>query len=83
MQLEQARFSCCRATPTRFPPLPAGGDPLTRGPVLLRFDHLIMLATALALSATFTSLLYRSRFGPCAARVIGPSHLLASCLHQP
>ena len=73
------RSWCCRATPIRSRrSRPARRS--TLGPFLLRVDHLIMLACALALSAGVQLLLYRSRFGlalraiidnPVAAHLVG------------
>ena len=62
MQLEQAAILVLPRHTYPFPPL-ATADPLTLGPFLVRIDHLIMLAAALALSAGVHMLLYRSRFG--------------------
>jgi branched-subunit amino acid ABC-type transport system permease component len=45
-----------------FPPL-AAGAPLEFGPFMVRADHLIMLACALALAAALHLALYRTRFG--------------------
>jgi branched-chain amino acid transport system permease protein len=79
MQLEQAAVLVLPRHTYPFPPL-AAGAPLTLGPFLLRIDHLIMLACALALSAGIQLLLYRSRFGlalraiinnPVAAHLVG------------
>jgi len=62
MQLEQAAILALPHHTYPFPPL-ATGAPVTLGPFLLRVDHLIMLACALALAAGVQFLLYRSRFG--------------------
>ena len=79
MQLEQAAILVLPRHTYPFPPL-ATGDPLTLGPFLLRLDHLIMLASALGLSAGIQLLLYRSRVGlalraiinnPVAAHLVG------------
>jgi branched-chain amino acid transport system permease protein len=79
MQLEQAAILVLPRHTYPFPPL-AAGAPLTLGPFLVRIDHLIMLACALALSASVQLLLYRSRFGlalraiinnPVAAHLVG------------
>jgi branched-chain amino acid transport system permease protein len=79
MQLEQAAILVLPRHTYPFPPL-ATGDPVTIGPFLLRVDHLIMLACALALSAGIQLLLYRTRVGlalraiinnPVAAHLVG------------
>jgi branched-chain amino acid transport system permease protein len=79
MQLEQAAILVLPQHTYPFPPL-ATVAPLELGPFLLRVDHLIMLAAALALSAAVYLLLYRSRFGlalraiienPTAAHLVG------------
>jgi branched-chain amino acid transport system permease protein len=79
MQLEQAAILVLPRHTYPFPPL-ASADPLALGPFLLRLDHLIMLATACALSAAIHLLLHRSRFGlalraiidnPTAAHLVG------------
>src|SRR5262249_49319611 len=79
MQLEQAAILVLPRHTYPFPPL-ATGAPLTLGPFLVRIDHLIMLGSALALSAGVQLLLYRSRFGlalraiinnPVAAHLVG------------
>jgi branched-subunit amino acid ABC-type transport system permease component len=62
MQLEQAMILILPRHTYAFPPLSTGA-PLTLGPILLRVDHLIMLAAAVALSIGIQLLLYRSRFG--------------------
>jgi branched-subunit amino acid ABC-type transport system permease component len=79
MQLEQAAILTLPRHTYPFPPL-ATGEPLTLGPLLLRVDHLIMLVSALALSAAVHLLIYRSHFGlglraiinnPVAANLVG------------
>ncbi len=79
MQLELAAILTLPRHTYPFPPL-ATGEPLTLGPFLLRVDHLIMLASALALSAAVHLLIYRSHFGlglraiinnPVAANLVG------------
>jgi branched-subunit amino acid ABC-type transport system permease component len=79
MQLEQAAILTLPRHTYPFPPL-ATGAPLALGPFLLRVDHLIMLASALALSAAVHLLIYRSHFGlglraiinnPVAANLVG------------
>jgi branched-subunit amino acid ABC-type transport system permease component len=79
MQLEQAAILVLPQHTYPFPPL-ATGAPLALGPFLLRVDHLIMLACALALAVGVQLLIYRSRFGlalraiinnPTAAHLVG------------
>jgi branched-subunit amino acid ABC-type transport system permease component len=70
MQLEQAAILLLPRHTYPFPPLTTGA-PLALGPFLLRADHLIMLACALALSAGLQLLLYRSRFGLALRAIIG------------
>jgi branched-subunit amino acid ABC-type transport system permease component len=79
MQLEQAAILILPRHTYPFPPL-ATGAPLSFGPFLLRVDHLIMLACALALSGGVHLLIYRSHFGlalraiinnPIAAHLVG------------
>jgi branched-subunit amino acid ABC-type transport system permease component len=79
MQLEQAAILTLPRHTYPFPPL-ATGAPLSLGPFLLRVDHLIMLACALALSGGVHLLIYRSHFGlalraiinnPVAAHLVG------------
>ena len=70
MQLEQEAILLLPRHTYPFPPLTTGA-PLALGPFLLRADHLIMLACALALSAGLQLLLYRSRFGLALRAIIG------------
>jgi branched-chain amino acid transport system permease protein len=70
MQLEQAAILVLPRHTYPFPPL-ATGAPLALGPFLLRVDHLIMLAAALALSLGVQLMLYRSRFGLALRAIIG------------
>jgi branched-subunit amino acid ABC-type transport system permease component len=79
MQLEQAAILLLPRHTYAFPPL-ATAAPLALGPILVRVDHLMMLGSALALSACVQLLLYRSRFGlalraiidnPIAAHLVG------------
>ncbi len=67
MQLEQAAVLVLPRHTYPFPPL-ATGAPLEFGPFLVRLDHLIMLACALALAAAVHLALYRTRFGLGLAR---------------
>jgi branched-subunit amino acid ABC-type transport system permease component len=79
MQLEQAATLVLPRHTYPFPPL-ATAAPLELGPFLIRTDHLIMLACALALAAAMHVVLYRARFGlalraiienPVAANLVG------------
>jgi branched-chain amino acid transport system permease protein len=79
MQLEQAATLVLPRHTYPFPPL-ATAAPLELGPFLIRPDHLIMLACALALAAAMHLALYRARFGlalraiienPVAAHLVG------------
>lgn len=79
MQLEQAATLVLPRHTYPFPPL-ATAAPLELGPFLIRTDHLIMLACALALAAAMHVVLYRARFGlalraiienPVAAHLVG------------
>lgn len=79
MQLEQAATLVLPRHTYPFPPL-ATAAPLELGPFLIRTDHLIMLACALALAAAMHLVLYRARFGlalraiienPVAAHLVG------------
>ena len=79
MQLEQAATLVLPRHTYAFPPL-ATAAPLKFGPFLIRPDHLIMLACALALAAAMHLVLYRARFGlalraiienPVAAHLVG------------
>jgi branched-chain amino acid transport system permease protein len=62
MQLEQAAILALPRHTYPFPPL-STAPPLAFGPFLVRIDHLIMLACALALSAAVHLLVHRSHFG--------------------
>src|SRR5713101_1782816 len=62
MQLEQAAILVLPRHTYPFPPLTTGA-PLEWGPFLLRPDHLIMLGSALGLTAGIQIALYRTRFG--------------------
>ncbi len=70
MQLEQAAILVLPRHTYPFPPL-ATGAPLEFGPFLVRIDHLIMLACALALAAAVHLALYRARFGLALRAIIG------------
>ena len=79
MQLEQAAILALPRHTYPFPPLSVSA-PLSLGPFLLRIDHLIMLVSALALSAAVHLLIHRSHFGlglraiinnPVAAHLVG------------
>jgi branched-subunit amino acid ABC-type transport system permease component len=79
MQLEQAAILALPRHTYPFPPLTPGA-PLELGPFMVRMDHLVMLAVALALAAAIHLALYRSRFGlalraivasPVAAQLVG------------
>jgi branched-chain amino acid transport system permease protein len=79
MQLEQAAILLLPRHTYPFPPL-MGGQALNLGPFLLRVDHLIMLAVAMALALAVQFLIYRTRFGlalraiiaaPVAAHLVG------------
>jgi branched-chain amino acid transport system permease protein len=62
MQLEQAAVMVLPRHTYAFPPI-AVGAPLEFGPFMVRADHLIMLACALALATALHLTLYRTRFG--------------------
>ena len=70
MQLEQAAILVLPRHTYSFPPL-ATGAPLEFGVFLVRIDHLIMLACALALAAALHLMLYRTRFGLALRAIIG------------
>jgi branched-chain amino acid transport system permease protein len=79
MQLEQAMILILPRHTYPFPPL-ATGAPLALGSLFVRLDHLIVLASALALGVGLHLLLYRTRFGlglraiidePTAAHLVG------------
>jgi branched-chain amino acid transport system permease protein len=70
MQLEQAAILVLPRHTYPFPPL-ATAAPLEFGPFLVRVDHLIMLACALALAAAVHIALYRTRFGLALRAIIG------------
>jgi branched-chain amino acid transport system permease protein len=70
MQLEQAAVLVLPRHTYPFPPL-ATGAPLELGPFLVRLDHLVMLACALALAAAVELVLYRTRFGLAVRAIIG------------
>src|SRR6266849_6464794 len=79
MQLEQAAILVLPRHTYPCPPLTTGA-PLEWGPFLLRPDHLIMLGSALGLTAGIQIALYRTRFGlalraiidnPVAAHLVG------------
>jgi branched-chain amino acid transport system permease protein len=70
MQLEQAAILLLPRHTYPFPPL-AAGAPLALGPFLLRLDHLITLACAVALAAGVQLMLYRTRFGLALRAIIG------------
>jgi branched-chain amino acid transport system permease protein len=70
MQLEQAAILVLPRHTYPFPPL-ATGAPLELGPFLVRIDHLVMLACALALAAAVQLVLYRTRFGLALRAIIG------------
>ena len=86
MQLEQAAILVLPRHTYPFPPL-ATGAPLEFGPFLVRIDHLIMLACALALAAAVHLALYRTRFGLALRAIIGNPSRGASrrdqCAHAP
>src|SRR5262245_8342239 len=70
MQLEQAAILVLPRHTYPFPPL-ATGAPLEFGPILVRLEHLVMLACALALAAAVQLVLYRTRFGLAVRAIIG------------
>jgi branched-subunit amino acid ABC-type transport system permease component len=70
MQLEQAAILVLPRHTYPFPPLTIGA-PLEWGPFLLRPDHLIMLASALGLTAGVQIAIYRTRFGLALRAIIG------------
>src|SRR5262245_50541070 len=86
MQLEQAAVLLLPRHTYAFPAL-ASGAVLTLGPVLLRVDHLLMLACVLVLTAAIHLGLYRSRYGlalraiidqPMAAHLVGVNVKIAT-----
>lgn len=62
MQLEQVGILMLPRHTYAYPPLFSGGA-LEIGPLFLRADHLVMLASAVAIVAGLRLLLYRTRFG--------------------
>jgi branched-chain amino acid transport system permease protein len=70
MQLEQAAVLVLPRHTYPFPPL-STAMPLQVGPVLLRVDHLVLFACALALAAVVHLTLYRTRFGLGLRAIIG------------
>src|ERR1700674_2897082 len=62
MQLEQAAILILPRHTYAFPPLSTAA-PLALGPLLVRPDHLIVLACTTALTAAISVLIYRTRYG--------------------
>lgn len=62
MQLEQVGILMLPRHTYAYPPLFSGGV-LEVGPLFFRADHLLMLASAIAIVAALRLLLYRTRFG--------------------
>jgi branched-subunit amino acid ABC-type transport system permease component len=62
MQLEQAAILVLPRHTYAFPPLSTGA-PLALGPLLVRPDHLIVLACTVALTAGLSVVIYRTRYG--------------------
>lgn len=70
MQLEQAAVLVLPRHTYPFPPLSTAA-PLQAGPVMLRVDHLMLFACALALAGVVHLALYRTRFGLGLRAIIG------------
>lgn len=70
MQLEQAAVLVLPRHTYPFPPLSTVA-PLQAGPVMLRVDHLMLFACALALAGVVHLALYRTRFGLGLRAIIG------------
>lgn len=79
MQIEEAAMHLLPRHMNPFPPL-LTASPLQIGPLVLRADHLVMLAATLLIASAITYLLMRTRFGlairavidqPRAAAIVG------------